>query len=89
MTVEFSCIQPSGGDEETALSDSSDFTVSVGNKDGSGLLFYCSTTSEDDGARFCIGQVQAASQTASQEESTRAAEAGLNSHDSARPPGLS
>ncbi|KAL8424370.1 hypothetical protein Efla_000827 [Eimeria flavescens] len=58
VTVEFSCIQPSGGDEEEPISDSSDFTVSVQNADGSGLLFYCSTTSDDENARFCIGQVR-------------------------------
>lgn len=58
VTVEFSCIQPSGGDEEESIPEASDFTVSVQNPNGSGLLFYCSTTSEDESARFCIGQVR-------------------------------
>lgn len=58
VQVEFSCIQPSGGEEEEPLPEASDFTVSVQNKNGSGLLFYCSTTSEDENARFCIGQVR-------------------------------
>ncbi|KAL8451124.1 hypothetical protein Emed_002162 [Eimeria media] len=58
VTVEFSCIQPSGGDEEETIPDASDFTVSIQNASGNGLLFYCSTTSEDDNARFCIGQVR-------------------------------
>ncbi|KAL8272453.1 hypothetical protein Esti_003576 [Eimeria stiedai] len=58
VTVEFSCIQPSGGDEEEAIPDASDFTVSIQNASGNGLLFYCSTTSEDENARFCIGQVR-------------------------------
>ncbi|KAL8450019.1 hypothetical protein Emag_003443 [Eimeria magna] len=58
VTVEFSCIQPSGGDEEETIPDASDFTVSIQNTSGSGILFYCSTTSEDENARFCIGQVR-------------------------------
>ncbi|CDJ66138.1 mitochondrial glycoprotein domain-containing protein, putative, partial [Eimeria necatrix] len=59
VTVEFSCIQPAAAaEEEAALPESSDFTVSVHRSDGSGLLFYCSTTAEDETARFCIGQVR-------------------------------
>ncbi|XP_026192647.1 uncharacterized protein At2g39795, mitochondrial [Cyclospora cayetanensis] len=58
VIVEFSCIQPSGGDEEETIPEASDFTVSVQNPQGSGLLFYCSTTNEDEAARFCIGQVR-------------------------------
>ncbi|CDJ39571.1 mitochondrial glycoprotein domain-containing protein, putative [Eimeria tenella] len=58
VIVEFSCIQPAAAaEEEAALPESSDFTVSVHRSDGSGLLFYCSTTAEDETARFCIGQV--------------------------------
>lgn len=60
MAVEFSCIQPSGGEEE-ALLEACDFTVTVSDAsnatDGPGVVFYCSTTSEEENARFCIGQV--------------------------------
>lgn len=61
VVVEFSCVQnaEAPADEEGAAPEMADFTVTITNANQSGVVFYCSTTQdEEDKFRYCIGQVR-------------------------------